>query len=559
MFPLRPVTADIIPVIVLTILLLFTLSAGGQENPARSSINDTPVHITPEMLEKQNARIGKIYIDNQNVFDLNNPKEDRWLYRLANAVHIRTRPNVIRRQLLFRPGQKYSAQDIAESARILRSNPYIGDAAIEPVRYRDGIVDLKVITRDVWTLSVGTSFGRHGGTNSGGFGLEDKNLLGTGTSISANYKSTVDRDIKELGISNSHIGGSLYEGAVTYADNSDGFEHFLKFGKPFFSLDSRKSLGGSLLSARRTDSLYDRGDVVTEFEHKLAYYEMHAGWSKGLRAGWTRRFTAGIVYDDHQFGTVPDYVISEAILPKDRKFLYPYLGMELIEDEYETVSNFNRIHETEDIHLGISFRVKLGYSNEAAGSSDSGFHFKGAFSDGFRFHKTGTVFYGWQLGGRLVSGKSEDIRLSAYSNYHWQQSSHWLFFAGLKGTVGKNLDPDNQLLLGGDSGLRGYPLRYQGGNAKALFTVEQRVFTDWYPFRLFRIGGAVFFDAGRTWGPNPVGAENLGLLRDVGIGLRIGNSRSGIGRMVHLDLAFPLDGESDIKSVEWVVETKVGF
>ncbi len=34
--------------------------------------------------------------------------------------------------------------------------------------------------------------------------------------------------------------------------------------------------------------------------------------------------------------------------------------------------------------------------------------------------------------------------------------------------------------------------------------------TDWYPFRLFRIGGAAFFDIGRTWGPAALGESNLG-------------------------------------------------
>jgi len=107
--------------------------------------------------------------------------------------------------------------------------------------------------------------------------------------------------------------------------------------------------------------------------------------------------------------------------------------------------------------------------------------------------------------------------------------------------------------------LRGYPLRYQGGDKKFLFTVEKRYFSDWYPFRLFHVGGAIFFDAGRTWGEDPVGGPNLGLLTDVGIGLRIGNNRSGIGRMIHIDLAFPLNGEEDIDSVQLLIESKKSF
>jgi hemolysin activation/secretion protein len=122
--------------------------------------------------------------------------------------------------------------------------------------------------------------------------------------------------------------------------------------------------------------------------------------------------------------------------------------------------------------------------------------------------------------------------------------------------VARNLDPEKQILLGGDSGLRGYPLRYQDGDARLLFTVEQRFFTDYYPFRLLHVGGAVFFDAGRTWGG---GASQLGLLRDVGLGLRLSSSRSGLGNVIHIDLAFPLDGDPSIKSAQWLVTTKASF
>ena len=67
-------------------------------------------------------------------------------------------------------------------------------------------------------------------------------------------------------------------------------------------------------------------------------------------------------------------------------------------------------------------------------------------------------------------------------------------YASLSGLYGYNLDVDNLVQLGGDTGLRGYPLRYQGGDKRALLTVEQRCFTDWYPFRLFRVGGAVSYN-----------------------------------------------------------------
>ncbi|MCI0436373.1 MAG: BamA/TamA family outer membrane protein, partial [Gemmatimonadetes bacterium] len=125
--------------------------------------------------------------------------------------------------------------------------------------------------------------------------------------------------------------------------------------------------------------------------------------------------------------------------------------------------------------------------------------------------------------------------------------------------VQRALDPEEQIQLGGDSGLRGYPLRYQTGTSRGLFTLEQRLYSEWFPFRLFYVGGAVFFDAGRTWGRGAVGSESRGWLKDVGIGLRLGNARGAFGSVLHFDIAFPLDRTSDIDSVQFLVETKQSF
>jgi hemolysin activation/secretion protein len=132
-------------------------------------------------------------------------------------------------------------------------------------------------------------------------------------------------------------------------------------------------------------------------------------------------------------------------------------------------------------------------------------------------------------------------------------------FLSAAADVVSNPDLDHQLLLGGDNGLRGYPLRYQGGTGRWLVTAEQRFFTDWYPFRLFNVGGAVFYDMGKTWGHNPTGSPSLGLLKDAGFGLRLGNSRSALGNVLHVDVAFPLDGDKSISSLQFLVETQRSF
>ena len=115
---------------------------------------------SPAELESAGAVIGKVLVDNQNIFNLEDPKDNNWLFRLGNDLHPKTRAVVIRDQLLFKPGDRYSRHVVDESERILRADGYFYDAWIREVRYEDNHVDLRVTTRDVWTLNPGFNFSR---------------------------------------------------------------------------------------------------------------------------------------------------------------------------------------------------------------------------------------------------------------------------------------------------------------------------------------------------------------------------------------------------------------
>jgi len=54
-----------------------------------------------DALQQDAALIGEITLDKATVFDLTNPKENNWLYRWANRVHVMTREDHIKEQLLF--------------------------------------------------------------------------------------------------------------------------------------------------------------------------------------------------------------------------------------------------------------------------------------------------------------------------------------------------------------------------------------------------------------------------------------------------------------------------
>jgi hemolysin activation/secretion protein len=232
---------------------------------------------------------------------------------------------------------------------------------------------------------------------------------------------------------------------------------------------------------------------------------------------------------------------------------------DLVQDQYLKLFNHDQIARTEDFYIGTTASLRVGWADSALGSSRSALMFRGTAGRGFADGGTSTLLLASDFFGRLESGVLTNTIVDGSIRYYLEQGRNWLFFTTLQASKGWRLDLDNQILLGGDNGLRGYPLRYQDGTARALWTVEQRFFTDWYVFRLFRVGAAVFFDSGRTWGTPPLAGPGLGLLKDAGFGARFGNARSGLGNVVHVDLAFPFNGDSSIKKVQFLVQTEQRF
>lgn len=509
-------------------------------------------------LARQSATIGAIRLEQSNVFDLSVPGENNWLYRLANRLHIVTKDKVIDKQLLFRTGDEYSPRLIDESERILRRRSYLYDADIRPVSYENGVVDLAVYTRDVWTLSPELSASRSGGENRTKFGLEDSNLLGRGQFLSVARIDDVDRTEKIFAFADPHLGNSWVSASLTLADNSDGKLNRLSAQRPFYALDTRWSAGVTLYENERREALYLSGDEAAEYRHERDYVSAFGGWSSGLQNGWVNRFTAGFVYDNNRYSDVPDPSLPQA-LPADRKLVYPFIGIEVLEDNFETAANRDQIGQTEDFYFGSRLFATLGWASESFGADRDAIVVAAQASRGFGSLKKNALLLSAGLEGRIESGNAKNMLLTASARYYKVQSAKHLFFMTLGIAAGQDLDLDNPVQIGGNSGLRGYPLRYQSGDSKMLFTIEQRYFTDWYPFRLVRIGAAVFADAGRTWGNNPVGPERSGWLKDVGVGLRFAPTRSGSGKMIHLDIALPLDGDDSIDSVQISLESKRSF
>ena len=508
-------------------------------------------------LQAAGARIGAIHIVTQNIFDLDDPSENNALYRLANRLHIRTRPEVIERLLLFETGERVSARVIEETERLLRSKHYLYDVAIRPVAYVDGVVDIEVKTRDTWSLDIGVSGSRAGGENTGRLAVREDNLLGTGILLGISYASDVDRRGTTFEIADTNLLGTRARTRYSYAHYTDGNSQAFELTRPFYALDARWAAGLSAETSNVLDPVYNAGNKISEYRHRRQAVEAFGGWSPGLVNGWTQRYSIGLLHQRNEYALEPDEAPPPR-LPSDLELVGPFVRFELIEDAFRSDVNLNLIGRVEDFAMGLQAGLQVGRALSGLGSTRDAWLYSLSLSNGFDITEHSFMLASVTASGRRAEG-GENEALGASARYYLRHGRHIVYYAALSADAVDNPDIPGPLQIGGENGLRGYPLRYQSGERRALLTLEARGYTDWYPFRLFRVGGAVFYDTGRAWKGENQNTINEGWLRDVGFGLRLLSARTSKGNVLHADFAFPLDPDPSIDKVQFVLKTKVAF
>ena len=510
-------------------------------------------------LEAARFRIGAIEVRELPIFDEDQAQGLPAPYRLANRLHISTRDHVIASQLLFKSGDRLSTRLVEETERNLRDLRYIREPSVRAVRCDAGTVDLEVAVREVWTTNPGVSFERSGGKNAGGVKLQELNLLGLGKQLTFELASDADRSFYTVHWRDPGVGGSRWINDLAFSDSNDGQGWSLLLEQPFYSLDARWSFGTYLQQDESVEPVYRLGERVAGYARQTEFAEVRYGRSGGLFNGWSRRTTFGLRREHATFERAQDEPAPE-MLPQNRRLDYPFMRFEAVQDDFETTRNRDQIARTEDQRFGLRYSLELGWSTPALGADRNALLAHAQASRGWRIGDDESLFADATLTTRVEGGALVDGLMSGSLRYYRPTGRNGVFYAGLAGTAGHELDVDHELSLGGDTGLRGYPLRFQTGSVTALLTVEQRYFTKYSLWRLADVGAAVFFDVGRAWGETASGpSENYGLLKDVGFGLRLGSTRSALGNVLHIDVAFPLDGPTSLDSVQFLVQTKRSF
>jgi hypothetical protein len=479
--------------------------------------------------------IRQIDIIHKDIFDTDISNENKLLFRLVNRMHFSTKDWVIRAELLLKEGEPYDEELARESERALRKILQLRRVRIWSAPVEGGMVDVRVEVHETWTTEPTISLQGVGKDLSGKIGIREENFLGFGKEVSYFYKKDNGIIERAFGYSDPNVFKTRLNMTAGYTDSAEGLGRVLTIGRPFYSSVTpwAASFGGELRDMNTR--LYEDGIEVQKINEYLRDTRADIAFSIGstpkniLRAGlgyhYLRRrlsatFPARVPLSDDK------YHILEANLHREKV-------------NFLTVDHIDKYDREEDFNLGPLLIVSPGYSMPWIAESKPATFLKLEAQSGKRFGPSHFTLTNLKTDGRYEEGGWLDTRAGAESWYFHHFSPRQTYAFHIEGET--ILDPaaNSQLLLGGDTGLRGYQLNQFEGNKMLLANAEHRLFLIDDVWRLLGLGSVVFFDAGNVWEPGKkIDLRNLKM--DVGTGLRFHISRSSAGHVLRLDVAYAL-------------------
>jgi hypothetical protein len=524
---------------------------------AQSLLDEVELRDCPE------GQITSIWVDNHSVFDLTQTGHDRrfgWAFRAANRLHVRTREEVIRRELVFEPGDCYDPERLRESERVLRATGFIADVDIFGVPQPDGSIHVVVETRDDWSTRVEVGSESGTGFRVNGVALRETNLLGTGRQAALFYVESRHEKVYGGSYMDPQLFGSRWQGGLALGRTAVGtlyrqslsypfigetgrraFRHGLEHNDRFFryhAMDGSGLVGILVPESRRA---FDVGGAIRLGEpgHLTLLGALVSGervWYPGSAELQRDRSPAPDSLVDPILARLDSVADVRASILVGQRNVY-----------YVRRRALDTVNATEDVRLGLEIELGMGRSITAVSTHDDMSLDVGLFAAG-RLGEN--VLVGTRM---LVEGKRDydsspdepewrDVfgQFDFWSYWRPRESRHTVVGA-IGVTGGWHARIPFQLTLGGATGLRGHPLHVAPGGTRLVGTLEARSHFAWPIPELFDFGTTVFVDAGRTWaGQVPFGVDSP-VYSSMGVGVR-GAFPPGSQSTLRMDVAAPIRG-----------------
>ncbi|GAB5465453.1 MAG: hypothetical protein Kapaf2KO_08890 [Candidatus Kapaibacteriales bacterium] len=479
--------------------------------------------------ETDEIYINEIIIESGDVF--NKTDSLGFIGRAANAIHWETRDYMIEDYISLVAGEFNDTDRLLESERVLRSTGLFTDVKIELEELEDGSFNAYVVTKDRFTLEPAILYGFGGGVENIGGRLAEYNLLGTGTTLSAELITTTENDLGFIGGMNFTIPNTFSSLVTLFGGyNSSDLNNTWRAGfvKPYFYIADGHSFGASYMKRRGDILRYKRNEegfvqILNETNYARGFYSIALEKESMIYAtvlvdmNYVNRDTFGF---RRALDNTGSFLVSFSSHSKD----------------FSTVKKGD-YYQVQDIQTGGYGEAVLGRIFPI-GRGGEQLYYAGATGERSYYDETNYIFArlgagsGFAQGGAKLTFQYSDIK--AFRNLNEQ------FVAATSFTqrTAWNWDPSRQLVLDFQSGLRGYDANSLVGDNRMISNTEIIWMPDYTRLWIFDIGVAAFFDIGSVWdtGQQITDAQ---WKSSTGLGLRLFNSKNtGVNSILRVDFAW---------------------
>jgi hypothetical protein len=498
--------------------------------------------------------IGRVFVVNQAVFS----KRD-WYFQLLNIFHWTTRPYILERELLLKPGQMYDEALVEESMRNVQSPPglvVLGRTLVQPelssvvvilplASSVPGQVDLLLVTRDIWSLRFNSNFEYQGNALTlFETSLSENNLFGWRKYVSMGFSFDQGKYFYGPSYFDPNIRGTrltLYTSAIFYSSREtgkyEGNGQTVSVRYPLYSLASRWG-GGVDVTHQDAVARGFKGNRIRlvdvegtpqpdllPYEYRRRTATVDASGVRSFGKAVIQRVTAGYLVDRRSSAVLPTFpgdaqtadLFLQQWAPTDEQRSEPYLRYEMFTPRYVVLRDLDTFDLRENRLIGPFLRARVSQGVPPLGATFS------------------ALGLGVAAGAAAApAGGFLSVQVSASARYR-HDGGRWIdqvgsagFFAatplidGLFRVVAEaQIDSqradtlNTPFTLGGSNGLRGYAIGEFLGTSMLRGHIEVRtgpipaIFSQ-------RFGALVFYDVGDA---APAFADLL-LRNDVGVGLR---------------------------------------
>jgi len=453
---------------------------------------------------------------------------------LLNNLHVQTRQNVLRGNLLFKVGDQLDPFVLADNERILRSLPYIEEAKIyvKPRITSHDTVDVIVATKDLFSIGISATI-----VTADRFreSLFERNLLGSGTEL--RYTFFYDRPASppaghEIKYSVTNIRGTFISGFLRYVKSFEGEYKQIGFEKQF--LTPQTKWGGAFDVDYA--SAFNRMQLDSILQDVSYSYDYHDFWlGRAFQVGGEKsrqNLVFATRFRDDDFKNRPYVSADSNYFFHDRQL---WLGAVTFRElNYFQSSMILSFGEIEDVPVGYRWQLTAGWQKEEFKNKP---YLGLELTSAKLIEDFGYLGAGMNLGGFLYDKKLRQGVLNLNMAYYsplihlGKYRLRNLLFADW--IHGFNRLPGESIQLKND--IRSLPLDDLSGASELVINLENVAFTPWNILG-FRFAFFTFGDIGFSSTDSKLFTRS-DLYSSIGLGCRIRNE-SLVFNTLELSLAY---------------------